>query len=777
MKNKYRLIITLITISIFLFTTVGYAIYNARLNTSGNTTFGGNGEVFISEVSLLSYSNLTNPEDPVFTNDSINFNLNFVVESNAALEEDYKAMYNITISNTSFYDYSFTSTIFNPSIETTNNENMNISYDIEGIEIGEKIPKNSSKSFVLTISMYPKVPGEYNVTGESNVDLEEQQEEGSLLASIPKNITLDLRDNVRDKVTVTVINSYTTPQTFSFSSGNSNFIIVDSNGNILGNLTQNANTTQTYDVYIERKSGVAFATNSQTMNLMFSKSSGISSLGNITIQVPKDETLLDDDPPIISDVNATYVAENGKVNLSWSATDISSIDHFIIEVLDSSDTIISTITTTSNSSNYTITDLSNGTYYFKVYGVDSKNNNGKQKATSCTSDSGFCSRSTSNTYTWVYTVTYDLTNISTNSSTEAIINTSYSGRITANNNYNLPSSITIVMNGQTLRNGYSYNSNNGNITINNVTGPITITAVGSRSGGICLVEGTKILLANGKYKNIENITYNDLLSVWSYDSGSITYEYPIWIEKTNTIDSYQMTTFSDGTVLKTVGYHGIFSVTHNQFISVDDYSKFKVGTKVQKIENGKLKTVTIKKIEHIKEKVNYYHVVSTRYYNIIANNLLTTDGTVILSNLYGFDNNITWPKNIRNEALKDIYTYDELKDALPFYMYNGLRAGEGKFLNNYGLDLNTFKYYLKQNQTNDSMLLPVDKNSNGKRLWMVTTDKDKVLNYKEYLYEEGSYYKLPIVLGVNSWYSTSEDKYYKPGSLVKVNNGMHFISK
>ena len=58
------------------------------------------------------------------------------------------------------------------------------------------------------------------------------------------------------------------------------------------------------------------------------------------------------------------------------------------------------------------------------------------------------------------------------------------------------------------RSEYSYTRNNnerGIITIPNVTGDIVIRATGVSSGGGCLVEGTKILLANGKYKNIEDI--------------------------------------------------------------------------------------------------------------------------------------------------------------------------------------------------------------------------------------------------------------------------------
>ena len=780
MKNKYRLIITIITIFIFLFTTIGYAVYGARVTTQGSVYFGKNGEIAITNVTLTSNNNLQNPEDPTFTKDSINFNLNFNVPSNSALDDEYSATYSITISNTSFYDYEFASAVFNPSIETTNNPNMNVLYELSGIEVGETIPELSTKTFSITIYMYPTTPGDYNVSGDTNVNVTEEDEEptGNLLGSIPSNSSVNLRGStVRDKVVLTVINTYETTQSFDLSISNSNFKLVNANGNNLGTLTVGANNTQTYDIYIERKNGVSFATNQQNVNLTFITANGNTSLGSVKVLVDKDETLLDSEPPIISNVNATFVAENGKVNLTWDATDINNITDYVVDTCDSSNNCSSQNTSSSNTS-FTVTGLSNGTYYFKVYGIDSKGNNGKNKATDCTTSSGYCSRSTSSTYTWVFDVTYNLTNISKSGADTAVIGTQYTATLSVSGNYNLPNSITINMNGNNLTSGYSYNSNNGRITINNVTGPITITARAT-GGGICLVEGTKVLLNNGRYKNIEDINYNDLLSVWSYDTGSLIPEYPIWIEKTSSINKYQHTIFSDGSELNTVGYHGIFSKTHNEFISVDDYSKFKVGTEVYKVINGRLKEVSIKKIEFINKEVNYYHVVSTRYYNIIANDFLTTDGTVILSNLYGFDKNVTWPKEYRNNLINNknnLYSYNEFSDIMPYYMFNGLRAEEGKILERYGLDKTTFKVYLLNNQMNKNMLLEVPKNNKGKRLWEVTTDKDNNLNVN-ILYEEGSYYILPKVLGVRYWYSTSEDKYYKPLDKVKVNHSMHFISK
>ncbi len=788
MKNKLSLIITIITLSIFLFVTVGYAIYGQELGIRGNVKFAGNGEVGITNVELVNSSNITNPENPEFTKDSINFNLNFTVESDSNLDDEYVAEYEITMSNMSFYDYEFLSAMFTPSIETTNNENLDVSYDVVDIEPGDIIPKLTTKTFKLIIYMYPKTTGDYNVSGGSSVQTqgEEEEQTGSLLGSISKNITLDLKNpKVRDKVSVNVINSYDSPKEFSFNLSNSNFKLVDSNGNNLSTFTIPANTTQSYDIYIERKN-VSFATDSQTTNLIFVTNDGNSSLGNIKILVTKDESLVDVDAPIISDVNAVFVASNGKVDLSWSATDVSGIDYFIIEAIDS-DNKITTFTTTNNDTTFQTTGLSNGTYYFKVYGVDTKGYSGKTQATECKTSAGKCSQSTSATYTWVFNVTYSLgNNISKSSGPDTIaIGETLTAVFTVSGNRDF-NTISASMNGRTLTRNSQYtwteNNNRGTMKIPNVTGPITIN-VTATSGG-CLVEGSKIKLANGKTKNIEDITYTDLLSAWSYESGSLTYEYPIWIEKSREADSYEKTTFSDGSVLKTVELHQVFSLDENKFVNIYDGNGYiKVGTKVAKEVNGKIVPVTVTSVETVFEKVKYYYVASSIYYNIISDNIITTSDQIVpgvtLSNMYGFDKNIKWP-SIRKEIINkpgSLFTYDDLK-VMPYYLYLGSRGNETKIFVNLGYaTTESLIDYLLNTQLDPTRAVKVNTNKKGNRMWMVTTNHDNVFNKEKYLHEEGSYYTLPKVLGVNKWFSTFENKYYLPGEKVKVDFPMHFISK
>lgn len=194
---------------------------------------------------------------------------------------------------------------------------------------------------------------------------------------------------------------------------------------------------------------------------------------------------------------------------------------------------------------YKLSNLSEGKYYAKVYGVDEAGNIGASYCDAATGDNGYCSVSNTESLEWVYKVTYELSNLKhdnlTSDTDTATGNKSYTTTLsTSSSSYSLPSSITVKMGGIILTSDtdYTYDSTTGTIYIKKITNDVTISAKAS-GGDSCLIEGTQIALANGKTKNIEDVSYDDLLLVWNYETGSYTYEYPIWIEKGNVAYEYQ----------------------------------------------------------------------------------------------------------------------------------------------------------------------------------------------------------------------------------------------
>jgi len=302
----------------------------------------------------------------------------------------------------------------------------------------------------------------------------------------------------------------------------------------------------------------------------------------------------------------------------------------------------------------------------------------------------------------------------------------------------------------------------------------TKTTTKKTGGGTCLVKGTKIKLANGREKNIEDITYNDLLLVWNFETGSYTYEYPIWIEKEGKASSYINILFDDNTELNIVDDHGVFDIKKNMFVNIDD---LKVGSKVAKIVDNNVKSATIVSINEIVENVSYYHIFSTRYYNVIANSILTSDYNVFFSNFRGFNDDFTW--KVKEYDSNQLYTYDELS-YWPYYLYIGFRVEEAKVFENV-LSKDEFKAIMNSDILNENKHLSPKVNILGNRMWMVTTSDDNInlVNEFKYLKEEGSKYLIPkpnIEENFIGWYNSADGNYYNPGDIINIYTGVHLIA-
>ncbi len=783
--SKYNVIGVLVLLLIS-FMSVGFALYQQDLGLNGNVVLKKQGKLEIVSATIVE-SECTNLAD--YNNPTIDgLNLSFKLTGSS---QKFEATYLIEIKNGSLSDYAFTEFPFNASLDTSGNVNISTiitdSATGEVVNPGELLETGESKIYKVKFIIETESSNtEVNIDGSADFS---NNNTGSVIASItPTSGNLQGTGTIAC-FTVSVANTYTYKRNFNLVSSNENILLVDSTGNSLDSKQVGANSTEEYEVCTKVSEDSSFLS-AETSTIITLKSAGITdvNVGELTLAVDIDTIAADNEIPTVGNVVISIPEENtveGSATITWDRIDSggSSITNYYIILYNNDTSTSTTYETGSSLTSYSLTNMSEGNYYAKVYGVDEAGNIGSSYCDSATTENGYCSISNTTNLKWKYTITFSLSKLkhddSTSTTDTATIYQSYSTILAVNSSSNwdmLPSSVSITMRGSTLTSGtdYTYDSSSGTITINKITGDVTITASAT---SVCLVKGTKISLSNGKTKNIENISYNDLLLVWNYETGTYTYEYPIWIENGKTTTFYQKITFSDGTILNTVGNHGVFSKDLNAFVSVIDNDNFQIGTKVAKLdENNMIKYVEVVNIEVVYEEVEYYHVVSTRYYNIFANNVLTTDGTVILSNLYEFGANINWIN--RDYDKLSLYDYSLFSDIMPYYMFKGLRVEEGKVLENY-LDYNTFKNYLLFNQLNDDMLLKPNTNSSGNRVWMVTTSDDNVIDYSNYLYEEGSYYTLKEPCnnsGFKYWYNTSDGKNYYPCDNVRVDYGMHFIA-
>lgn len=149
----------------------------------------------------------------------------------------------------------------------------------------------------------------------------------------------------------------------------------------------------------------------------------------------------------------------------------------------------------------------------------------------------------------------------------------------------------------------------------------------------CFVEGTKITLANGKTKNVEDITYDDKLLVYNFDEGKLDIATPAWIMQEQTTNIYYKSTFDNGTELCTVGTnetkqaHRMFNKEQSKFVYLSESINDTAYTLT-----GDSKLI---KYETITAPCKYYNIITKQHFNVFANGILTSNR---FNNMYEIEN-------------------------------------------------------------------------------------------------------------------------------------------
>ena len=758
-KLNISMCLWLVVLGLITFMTMGYAYYGKLLTLQGVVNIPNYGTVSITSVTVADSLSVT--ENTPATTDGTTLNFDLTISGQT---DEYYITYLVTILNNTVEDYVYVATNINPSIVSVSGNNTATSeVEVIGIEDGDTIPSKQSVQVQLKFIFHPSDPNDtYTATGDTNVEIDANNT-GTLLGSITSARVGDLTgSHTVTSFTVDVINTYDTSKTFRIAIANTqNFVICNSSGGTLSDFTIAANSEDTYTFYIKKKDNGNFPNEIETVSLVL-KSTGISNCQLGVVQISVDTNVfIDREAPYISNVEAVINNTNGSVDVSWDADDDSTITQFTVYAYSTSNTSTPVKTVTTNGdTNVTVTGLSAGTYYFVVVGKDSSNNTATQnEINNATTGRGHASKSNELACKWVFSVNSSgLRNMSSNGANTVNRGATYQATLTANNNYTLPNTLTITMDGQEVQQGNTgYTFNNGTLRVFNVTGDLVIS--GSATQNTCLVEGTLIKTINGD-KKIEDITYSDLLLVYNHINGKTTYEYPIWIEEGKTSNTYKKITFSDKTILKIVTSHSLFDVNKKRY--VDANKELKVGDEVYKLSNNKLVKVKVTKIENVNKKVKYYNVVSTYFYNLFANSLLTTDTTSSISNIYGFKDNAIYGEGFDKINNGPKLEYKDIS-VIPYYLYKGLNLQNALVLVNNGLDVDFLSRFTLENTKK-----PINKNGNN--YWYLN------INGKAKLLKEGTIYKLPKTNNIKAYYNTSDNKYYYPGDKIIVNHGIYLES-
>ena len=201
----------------------------------------------------------------------------------------------------------------------------------------------------------------------------------------------------------------------------------------------------------------------------------------------------------------------------------------------------------------------------------------------------------------------------------------------------------------------------------------------------CFLGGTKIALADGSEKNIEDVTYDDDLLVWDFDRGCKASAKPAWIQRDFTTREAYVVEFASGRKIHVTGFgktgrgHRFYDLDRKAF----KFMPCAVGDNTVDID-GKPDRIVSCTVEAV-DDVPLYNIITKRHFNMYADGILTS---CVLNNMYDIDTALhMYSKDGRAEVsfgrfeselakVSDVPGFAGMPSDVARRMYDDLRVSE-----------------------------------------------------------------------------------------------------
>lgn len=299
--------------------------------------------------------------------------------------------------------------------------------------------------------------------------------------------------------------------------------------------------------------------------------------------------------------------------------------------------------------------------------------------------------------------------------------------------------------------------------------------------GTCFAKGTKITLFDGSYKLIEDLSYDDLILVYDFIRGKLTYSYPMFLKKCATHGSKLRIILTNDTYFDIVGDHGIYdSKNHKlEWIESNNYDENNIKNMevFYRNSNNELISTKIKNINYIEEPVEYYTLITAGTQTCFTNDILTIGNRwwQLVGNIqdnHKFDltnyNYIVNNPELKYNYDRFISKYGQIEKAIYYgsmydILYGAFEAGVAS--DKYNRD-----FVLEQTQLGLKYFWPEAKEFRkdpvtGSNIYKVSfIFKDKHIETKEY--HADTSVELPE--SQNGWYNIVDTVIYKDNFIVYV---------
>ena len=307
----------------------------------------------------------------------------------------------------------------------------------------------------------------------------------------------------------------------------------------------------------------------------------------------------------------------------------------------------------------------------------------------------------------------------------------------------------------------------------------------------CFTGDSKVMLADGTYKLAKDIEYDDLLLTWNLDEGCFAASYPLWITKSTTTTYYYLIEFDDGSNLKVIVSHCIYSLDKNMFVKSIDSIFSQEGATILKLavdENGNAllnennefyhTKSKIKSIKVVQEEVLVCNIITNYHLNNYVNGVLCSTNANNIYQIEEENEQLQMKFNqqqldARKNGVNTLYNLEDFEGTfIDRTIFEGARIAEFKPLGSVAVIAN----YVARD-IDESVVHPYPTNENGQRIFIVSTSE----GYKEW-FVDGELFTLPTPTNVDGkqfvgWYDNGNGKYYSAGDTVEIYLNSHFVAK
>ena len=296
----------------------------------------------------------------------------------------------------------------------------------------------------------------------------------------------------------------------------------------------------------------------------------------------------------------------------------------------------------------------------------------------------------------------------------------------------------------------------------------------------CFTKGTKIRLANNKTKNVEDITYDDLLLVYNFETGKIDYQYPLVVGQSGLTGNYTIITLSDDSTITITGTHDIYNPQTHKFdqygvkginntnLLTDDNYVYKYNASTKKLKKVKVSTVEM----FFEQNVEMYTLITGGTITSFGNDVLCGIGYLNMVPITA-DNKFDNFEFIKTQAVSYDYMKQKYGNNIPeqYYMDGMLMNYAPKLLPNIGTEevLAGVTPLMLSNQ-------PMNKD--GQKLCRVTIQEgdEIVVNYQVPV---NTYIQLPQFKNSNyiKWYVVGQYKDLDPEDRLQITYPLYIRAK